>query len=147
VRFTLPTPIPLRRLAAALLLSTLVGCAEEPIGVADGFSGPGFGAGFVIRDMGLTYRRLVGAEALQFDLTIASPAGRFIKAYGLKTPYEETERPSSPGVPMAVRDGKVYLKLASFTEIPRAGDYPFEIWLINEAGMASNRVKSSVYVQ
>jgi hypothetical protein len=48
---------------------------------------------------------------------------------------------------MAIANGKVYLHLEGFSKTPVAGDYPFELWLVNEHGVASNRIQTSVYVQ
>ncbi|MNS58905.1 hypothetical protein D3C72_918420 [compost metagenome] len=134
-------------LVATLALPTLAGCGEEPAGPMGAAPSLGFGAGFTIGEMEMTYRRLVGAEALQFSLTIEQPIGRLIKAYGIKTPYEETVRPIKPSVPMAIRQGKVHLHLDSLTRLPRAGEYPLEVWLINENGTPSNRVVTSVFIQ
>lgn len=135
-------------LGAAMLASPLLaGCNEEPGGPLGAAPSLGLGVDFVIGDMEMTYRRLVGAEALQFSLTIEEPSGRYIDGYGIKTPFEETVRKVKPSLPMAMRRGKVFLKLASFTQTPHSGEYPVEIWLINEHGAPSNRIQTSVYIQ
>ena len=98
-------------------------------------------------DVALSSQRLVGAEWFEVSFTVRARAGRYVEAFGLKTPYETIVRPVSPRLPVAIVGGAMVLRRVHFDQVPVAGDYPFEIWLIDDAGLESNHVFSRVTVQ
>lgn len=132
----------LRCAAVALspLLLATTGCEATPTGIA-------IQSELRIRAVTSAGGRLVGAERFDLPLVVEVPAGRFIQAYVLKTPYEETVRPVVPALPMAISQGRMVLRELYFTETPIAGRYPYEVWLINDAGDKSNHIRGEFLVQ
>lgn len=90
---------------------------------------------------------LVGAEWFDVRFTVRARAARYLEAYGLKTPYETIVKPVRPRLPIAIEGGAMVLRQIHFNRVPVAGDYPLEIWLIDEAGRESNHVFTRVTVQ
>ena len=90
---------------------------------------------------------LVGAEWFDVRFTVRARSTRYLEAYGLKTPYETIVKPVRPRLPIAIEGGAMVLRQIHFNRIPVAGDYPLEIWLIDEAGRESNHVFTRVTVQ
>lgn len=141
--------------AAALLAA---GCSDEPspsmatVGNSRlAFSGAlaeDLAQAFTVDDEPvLSSQFLVGAEWFEVRFTLRSRAGQYVKAYGIKTPYETFVKPVSPRLPLAIEGGAMVLRQVHFNRIPVAGDYPLEIWLINDVGQESNRVFGHVTVQ
>jgi hypothetical protein len=142
--------------AVAALLTT--GCSDElPPGMAmPGGSHVAFGDGlaeaidaaFAVDEQAeLSSQLLVGAEWFDVRFTVRAKTGRYVQAYGIKTPYETFVKPVSPRLPVAIQGGAMVLRQVHFNRIPVAGDYPLEIWLIDDLGQESNRVRSHVTVQ
>lgn len=103
-------------------------------------------SGFTIEGLELSSPQVAGNEAFFATVRVAAPMGQSIKAYGLKTPYEEGVR-AFKALPMAMRDGVVRIKVDGFATVPRTGVYPLEFWLINDSNHASNRVRGEVTVR
>lgn len=129
-------------MAAAML--PLAGCndTELPTSMPVAMDGA-----FTIARPTLTYKAIIGAESFPLSLTVAQPNGRYIRAYGVRTPYEETVHVLESPLPMAISNGTVKLTMNPFIALPVAGEYPFQVWLINEKGEASNPVDQSILVQ
>lgn len=100
-----------------------------------------------VREIEVSHQRLAGAEAFTVHFKVDGPAGRYVKAYGLTTPYETVVRPLNRPLTMAIPNGWVSLEKVYFGKAPRVGNYPFKIWLINEAGQVSNTLTGNVWVQ
>lgn len=142
-----------RALGASLLLgaslalgASVGGCAQ---GAADACSSPaaaprlaaGLGVrAFVIRDGQLVERRMVGFEGFSVEVTVDRPAGRYIKAYGVRSPYEEYTRELQADVAQPSAATPVSVRCWPLTVLPATGSYPFDFWLINERGEVSNAV-------
>ncbi len=145
-------------LATSLAALLAAGCSDEaPPGSAVG-GGPrlaysealaeDLGHAFAVdAEAELSSQLLVGAEWFDVRFTMRTRVGRFVKAYGIKTPYETFVKPVSPRLPLAIEGGAMVLRQVHFNRVPVAGDYPLEIWLINDIGQESNRVYGRVTVQ
>jgi hypothetical protein len=139
----LQTPAAIRRLAAVALCGVallMAGCETPTAPVAPEGS-------LNIRDLELSHQRLAGAEGFTVSVVVAGPVGRYVKAYGIKTPYETIVRPLKQPLNMAIPNGWMSLRQVHFNRVPVVGDYPFEVWLVNESGQVSNRLSAKVYVQ
>lgn len=127
----------------ALATSVLLGgCAEAPT------TRPAVTAARpVLSNLEHEAARLIGAEAFMVTVEVEVRGGEYVKAYGVKTPYEETVHPLKRALPMAIRDGRMYFTQVQFQKVPVTGAYPFEFWVIDEHGRPSNRLASRVVVQ
>ena len=148
-------------LAASLLLtlaSPLGGCVDElPAATPPAATrhvlaqGPGAdapeGAFVVDAEVGLSSQLLVGAEWFEVTFTVRASPGKAVKAYGIRTPYEQAVQPVSPRLPIAIPGGTMVLRRVHFNRVPVAGPYPLEIWMIAEDGTESNHVFTHVTVQ
>jgi hypothetical protein len=106
-------------------------------------SSPG---GFTIRDLSTSAQTIAGAERFTVKVTVSSPQGDSLKAYGIKTPYEDGVHAFAT-LPMAVRDGAVQIKVDPLSTMPKKGHYPFEFWLVNDRREASNHLRGDITVQ
>lgn len=145
-------------LAAVLAPSLVTGCSDDPLPGAV-MAGAGQAAfsrslaedldrAFAVDDEAeLSSQSLIGAEWFEVRFTMRARAGRYVKAYGIRTPYEAFVKPVSPRLPLAIEGGAMVLRQVHFNRVPVAGEYPLEIWLINDEGDESNHVFSRVTVQ
>lgn len=129
----------IQRLAIALFAAAATGCDAPAMAPSP--------AGPVIRDLQLSHGRIIGAEAFSVTVVVDVPVGKYVKAVGIRTPYEQTIQPLDRPLPMAIANGWVNIRTVQFQALPVAGPYPLEVWLINEAGQPSNRVTGLVHVQ
>ena len=120
-----------------LALSVLGGCGLKP-GTPPV---PGL-QGFTVRELHTDGYRLVGLEAFDVHLRVPSAPNRSIQAYGIKTEFERTIRPI-PSLPMPVADGLIFLQSVALA----VGEYPFELWLVDDQGVESNHLNGRVFIQ